>query len=52
MASCDATCRSELYCEMVTTDYFQNAFCRGVQEVDFIHDPYSALMNHLTNTWI
>ena len=49
--TCDEDCRYNLYCEITSTDYFGTQTCKGFQEIDFIHDPYHAILNTITNSW-
>ena len=51
-ATCDADCRYSLFCEITSTDYFGTQTCKGYQEIDFIHDPYHAIINLLTSSWV
>lgn len=49
--SCKADCRRALYCDIVTTNYFNNNLCLGRAEYDWIHDPLNGLINWLTAIW-
>ena len=50
-SSCDKTCRRELYCDMMTTNYFDNNLCLGRAQYDWLHDPVNGIINWFTSTW-
>ena len=49
---CGQTCQDELYCDMTSTDYFNSQTCKGMQQYDFLHDPFPAIINTLTANWV
>ena len=50
--TCNASCQEELFCDMTNTDYFNAQTCKGMQQYDFLHDPFPAVINTLTANWV
>lgn len=50
--SCDDNCRLNKYCQITSTELFQNKECKGRPDYDWLEDPENALVNMLVNTWI
>jgi len=49
---CDKGCRTRVYCDVTSSEYFQKKLCNGEPSYDWFSDPKNAIMNFMLNTWI
>lgn len=50
--SCDESCRQGYYCDLTTTEQFENYICNGEKTIDFKKHFMDALFNTIVPDWI
>lgn len=50
--TCDQSCRTEVFCEVSTSEDFQHKNCNGKPNFDWVNDTQDSMINFLLNPWI